>query len=74
MNERTFAMTRAHKDHLDSLETKSAKIRFLNSLGCPRADIARHLGIVYQHVKNVLDGPSKNGGKSKTPLRIVIID
>jgi len=73
MAERTFSMTRAHKNHLDGLETKSAKIRFLNELGCPRADIARHLGIVYQHVKNVLDGSSK-GGKSKTPLRIIITD
>jgi AbrB family looped-hinge helix DNA binding protein len=36
------------------LPTKSAKIRALASAGYKRADIARHLGIRYQHVRNVL--------------------
>ena len=36
------------------LKTKSAKIRALASAGYARADIARFLGIRYQHVRNVL--------------------
>ena len=42
--------TKATKD----LPTKSAKIRALDALGVPRADIARFLDIRYQHVRNVL--------------------
>ncbi len=40
--------------YLDTLPTKSAKIRHMNSLGFRRAQIANHLGIIYQHVRNVL--------------------
>lgn len=36
------------------LPTKSAKIRALAKAGYARADIARFLGIRYQHVRNVL--------------------
>lgn len=35
--------------------TKSDKIRRLNGLGLPRADIARALGVRYQFVRNVLE-------------------
>ena len=38
----------------EPLATKSAKIRALNKAGFARADIARFLGIRYQHVRNVL--------------------
>jgi hypothetical protein len=44
---------------LDSLTTKSAKIRFLDSKGMKRGDIAKKLGIRYQHVRNVLVTPIK---------------
>lgn len=44
------AWLKATKD----LPTKSAKIRALDALGVARADIARFLGIRYQHVRNVL--------------------
>lgn len=47
----------AHYDWLkatENLPTKSAKIRALNALGVPRAEIARFLDIRYQHVRNVL--------------------
>ena len=37
------------------LPTKSAKIRALAARGLARAEIARLLGIRYQHVRNVLD-------------------
>ena len=39
--------------------TKSAKIRVLYSKGYSKADIARYLGIRYQHVRNVLLTPLK---------------
>jgi len=40
------------------LPTKSAKIRTLEKLGVARADIARFLGVRYQHVRNVLVQPA----------------
>lgn len=39
--------------------TKSAMIRYLDSEGFKRGDIAKHLGIRYQHVRNVLVQPLK---------------
>ena len=44
----------------EGLPTKSAKIRALDAAGYKRANIARFLGIRYQHVRNVLiQGPPK---------------
>lgn len=39
---------------MEQYKTKSAVIRYLNSQGHKRADIARFMGIIYQHVRNVL--------------------
>lgn len=39
------------------LKTKSAVIRYLASIGWERARIAKHMGILYQHVRNVLTKP-----------------
>ncbi len=44
---------------IDGLPSKSAKIRALNAAGLPRADIARFLGVRYQHVRNVLVADEK---------------
>lgn len=44
---------------LENLPTKSARIRFLASEGMARADIARKLGLRYQHIRNVLITPLK---------------
>lgn len=44
---------------LDKLPTKSAKIRFLDAEGLSRSAIAKELGIIYQHVRNVLITPIK---------------
>ena len=48
---------RAHdvQQVVSSDATKSAKIRRLNHLGLPRADIARALAVRYQFVRNVLE-------------------
>jgi hypothetical protein len=40
-------------------KTKSAVIRHLTSLGKSRSDIAKFMGIRYQHVRNVLTQPLK---------------
>ena len=45
---------------LESLETTSAKIRYLHAKGWERGDIARFLGKRYQHVRNVLITPLKD--------------
>lgn len=39
---------------IEGLETTSSKIRALHAAGHDKADIARFLGIIYQHVRNVL--------------------
>jgi hypothetical protein len=52
-------LSKTQKDQLDKMETKSSKIRFLNSIGYSRGQIAKYLGIRYQHVRNVLITPIK---------------
>jgi len=47
---------------LDSMTTKSSRIRYLNEKGYTRAQIAHILNIRYQHVRNVLITPLKKGG------------
>lgn len=39
---------------ISGLPTKAAKIRALDQSGYSRSEIAKHLGIRYQHVRNVL--------------------
>jgi bifunctional DNA-binding transcriptional regulator/antitoxin component of YhaV-PrlF toxin-antitoxin module len=48
MDDRIAALVRG-------LSTKAARIRALDAAGYSRADIARALGIRYQHVRNVLE-------------------
>ena len=43
----------------DDIKTVSGKIRFLNAAGKSRSEIAKQLGIRYQHVRNVLIQPLK---------------
>ena len=57
MNERRPAGEIIH-----GLNTTSDKIRALANAGYDRADIARYLGIRYQHVRNVLVGSGITGG------------
>jgi len=56
----TNELTKAQTSAVAKLPTKSAKIRYLNSMDWSRGDIARYLGIRYQHVRNVLITPVKN--------------
>jgi hypothetical protein len=44
---------------LSALTTTSAKIRYLDSCGLKRGEIATTLGKRYQHVRNVLITPIK---------------
>ncbi len=53
-------LSSAQETEFKNLPTKSAKIRFLNAQGWKRGDIAKRLGIRYQHVRNVLVMPVKN--------------
>lgn len=46
------------------LPTKAAKIRALDKRGFKRADIARFLGIRYQHVRNTLERPQAASAKA----------
>jgi hypothetical protein len=47
---------------VEELSTKSAKIRALAAEGYSRADIARFLGIAYQHVRKVLEDAGSREG------------
>lgn len=53
------ALTSAQAKKLNSMETKSAKIRYLTSLQWSRSQIADKLKIRYQHVRNVQITPVK---------------
>jgi len=44
----------------ESLVTTSSKVRYLDSQGMSRGQIAKTLNIRYQHVRNVLITPVKN--------------
>lgn len=46
---------------LSAFTTKSAQIRHLANIGWSRGQIAKGLGIRYQHVRNVLIQPLKRG-------------
>lgn len=46
---------------LTSDMSKSKKIRTLYAMGYDKSTIANLLGIIYQHVRNVLNTPVKNG-------------
>lgn len=46
-------LTVTHRAEVESMKTKSEKIRFLTSQGYTTSEIARALGIIYQHAYNV---------------------
>ena len=50
-------LTGAQTKKVKAMETKSAKIRYLDSIGWTRGEIATYLDIRYQHVRNVLITP-----------------
>ncbi|OWU84118.1 hypothetical protein ATO6_13710 [Oceanicola sp. 22II-s10i] len=52
------------------METKADRIRALAATGMPVADIARHLGIRYQHVYNVLKRSGVSPGASSAPPQV----
>jgi len=49
---------------VEKYSTTSARIRKLNELGMTRYAIAKHLGIKYQWVRNVLITPTKKNKES----------
>lgn len=53
------------EDILASRATVADKIRALDKLGFPRAEIARLLGKRYQHVRNVLEGDRQAQGPAQ---------
>src|SRR5690242_1162090 len=57
------------EDLTQGLPTTSAKIRALGEAGYKRAEIARFLGIGYQHVRNVLLDAGIAGGASRAARR-----
>ncbi len=46
--------------------SKSAAIRALSSEGLKTAEIARKVGVIYQHARNVLNRPLKRNIKPPT--------
>jgi len=46
-----------NEEHLNNCTTTSSKIRFLDSIGYTRSQIALKLNKRYQHVRNVLITP-----------------
>ena len=54
---KTVSVTAAQTKAINGMSTVSAKIRYLDSEGYNRGEIARALGKRYQHVRNVLITP-----------------
>jgi hypothetical protein len=56
---------------LNKLPTTSAKIRYMASCGYSKTQISKHLGILYQHARNVLNQHIKRpiGGELPAPPR-----
>ncbi len=52
---REVKLTAEQNKQIAALDTWSAKIRYLNTQGYNRSEIARALGKIYQHVRNVLE-------------------
>jgi len=48
-------------------KTKSACIRAMDAVGYSRSAIAKHMGIIYQHVRNVLVVVPKKGATPTAP-------
>ncbi len=63
MSNEAKKLTKTQKFNVESMSTKSAKIRYLTSLDWTRSQIAKHLNILYQHVRNVQITPVKNPTK-----------
>lgn len=57
-------LNKSQRFNLESFSTKSAKIRYLNSMDWTRSEIRDELQILYQHVRNVLITPIKNPKES----------
>ncbi len=57
------AARQAARESVRDLKTKSAKIRALAAQGYKVAEIAKILGIIYQHARNVLITPLKTNVK-----------
>lgn len=49
-----ITLSHVQQEVYGTLKTKSAQIRYLNSEGFTRSQIAKYLDIRYQHVRNVL--------------------
>lgn len=55
---------------LETLTTKSAKIRFLSACEFSRGDISRILNIRYQHVRNVLISEVKSDNSKELAAKV----
>lgn len=56
---------------MPDLKTKSAKIRWLTSLGYSRRQIADFLGILYQHVRNIQMQVPKRAAQEALPPAVI---
>ncbi|MGL5078784.1 MAG: hypothetical protein ACRDBG_23550 [Waterburya sp.] len=58
----------------ESLKTKSGLIRWYSAVGYSRAAIAKHMNLIYQHVRNVLMQEPKRGVREAMPsLEVVLV-
>lgn len=76
VNEEVVATTEVVLPSIEELRAqygnKSAAIRALASMNVPRAKIAKHLNIRYQHVRNVLETELKRGPREMKKVEEVI--
>ena len=58
-------LSKGQSDEYAGLLTKSAKIRYLSAEGFSVSQVAEHLNIRYQHVRNVLTTPLKRAAAAE---------
>jgi len=63
--------TKTQQAVLDGFDTTSARIKFLTSEGWATADIARKLGLIYQHVHNEQARHAKNPREAQPKAKVV---
>jgi hypothetical protein len=57
----------------EALKTKSGRIRWYAALGYGRSEIAKEVGVIYQHVRNVLLQEPKRAVREEMPALDIVM-
>ncbi len=72
-NDHEYYLTMTSEELIEFHGTKSAAIRALGGEGLPVGEIAKRVGVIYQHARNVLVRPLKRGPRNKPKVITPVI-